>query len=141
MSEGLLYLLDTNVISEFARRPPHAKVIQFFAQVDPLSLAVSALTLGELRKRAAMRPIVDPVAAQGITSWVDTVESSYEERVLLVDVAIANIWAALSAQRSRPIIDTLLAATALHHGLTMVTRNTADVRDTGVPLINPSELP
>jgi len=69
------------------------------------------------------------------------VESSYSDRVLGIDIAIAKIWARLSAQRSRPVVDTLLAATALHHGLILVTRNVADVAGTAVPVINPWELP
>ncbi len=80
-------------------------------------------------------------AALEFEQWAKELEHTYASRILSIDTEVASIWGVLSAQRSRPIVDTLLAATALHHGLTMVTRNTGDVRDTGVPLINPWELP
>ena len=79
----------------------------------------------------------DPDGAKKIASWVDGLELSFADRILGIDAATAKLWGELSAQRSRPVIDTLLAATAVVHGLTLVTRNSADVEDTKAKLLNP----
>ena len=95
------------------------------------------MSLGELRKGAAVRAKTDISAAQALALWIDHIEMTYADRILPVDLEIARLWGELSAQRSRPVVDTVLTATALHHGLTFVTRNVRDVQDTGVVLHNP----
>ena len=95
------------------------------------------LSLGELRKGVALKIRSDADAAKRLGTWVDRLEFSFGERILGVDAAIARQWGELSAQRSRPVIDTLLAATALVHELTLVTRNINDVHDLGVKLLDP----
>jgi len=72
---------------------------------------------------------------------VDGIETTFADRVLPIDAATARLWGEFSAQRSLPVIDTLIAATAISRGLTLVTRNTRDVESTGVPLINPWRIP
>jgi predicted nucleic acid-binding protein len=141
VSTERVFLLETNVLSELTRKAPHPNVLSFFSRSKPGSLCISALTLGEIRRGVAHKAKTDMRAALEFEAWAKELEHIYASRILSVDAEVASIWGALSAQRTRPIVDTLLAATALHHGLTMVTRNTADVRDTGVPLINPWELP
>lgn len=131
------YLLDTNVVSETRKALASADVLDFLAQVDPAALFLSVLTLGELRKGVAAKRRTDPSAADAIGVWVDGIESRFSDRVLPVDTATARRWGELSSGRTLPVIDTLIAATALRHGLTLVTRNTRDVEATGVPLINP----
>ena len=84
-----------------------------------------------------MRGKVDPKAGQEFSSWVDALEEHYGDRVLVIDSRIARIWAELSADRTRPVVDTLLAATAIHYGLVLVTRNVRDVEDTPVVVRNP----
>lgn len=79
----------------------------------------------------------DQPGAQALTRWVNRLEIEYENRTLAIDQAIARLWGELAADRSRPAVDTLLAATAIHHRLTLVTRNTRDVQDTPVVLHNP----
>jgi toxin FitB len=99
---------------------------------------LSVLTLGELRKGVEARRRIDSTAAADqLGMWVDGIETTYADRVLPVDTSVARIWGELSAARSLPVIDTLIAATAIVHGLGLVTRNTRDVAFTGVALINP----
>lgn len=84
-----------------------------------------------------MRNAGDPGTARALSAWVDGLEISFSDRILAVDAAAARLWGELSAQRSMPVVDTLLAATALVHKLVLVTRNTADVEGTGVEVHNP----
>ena len=98
---------------------------------------ISPLTLGELRKGAALQAKRGLPTAQALAEWVDGLEEQYFHRLLPVDLPIARIWGELEATRTRPVVDTLLAATAIHHRLTLVTRNVRDVQDTPVLLHNP----
>lgn len=137
MSTRLQYLLDTNVLSETRRKQADERVIRFISSTEPSVLFLSVLTLGELRKGVALKGRSDPSAARALGSWVDGLEFSFADRVLGIEAATARLWGELSAQRPRPVVDTLLAATAVVHGLTLVTRNTADVLDTGASLLDP----
>ncbi|MGA2438243.1 MAG: type II toxin-antitoxin system VapC family toxin [Acidobacteriaceae bacterium] len=137
MSDPVQYLLDTNVLSETRKRHADEKVLAFVAESDPSTLYISVLTLGELRKGVALKHRSDPSAAESIATWVDGLEFSFADRILGIDAATARLWGELSAERPRPVIDTLLAATAVVHGLTLVTRNTSDVQDIDVKLHNP----
>lgn len=131
------YLLDTNVISETRKSRADNGVIAFLSAADTAGLFLSVLTLGELRKGVEAKRRTDPVAADQLGAWVDGIETTFADRVLPVDAAAARRWGELSAGRSLPVIDTLIAATAISHGLTLVTRNTRDVESTGVPLLDP----
>lgn len=137
MSQPIQYLLDTSILSESRKKKPEEKVIAFLTNANPLAIYVSVLTLGELRKGIAQKRRTDPTAATVLGAWVDGLELSFADRILGIDAATARIWGELSAQRPRPVIDTLLAATAIAHGLTLVTRNTSDVQDIDVKLHNP----
>ena len=131
------YLLDTNVVSETRKSRADRGVIAFLSAADAAGLFLSVLTLGELRKGVAAKHRTDPGAADQLGAWVDGIETDFADRVLPIDAAVARRWGELSAGRSLPVIDTLIAATALNHGLTLVTRNTRDVASTGVLLIDP----
>jgi predicted nucleic acid-binding protein len=137
MSGRLQYLLDTNVLSETRKKQANERVISFLSAAEPSALFISVLSLGELRKGVALKIRSDADAAKRLGAWVDGLEFSFGERILGVDAAIARQWGELSAQRSRPTVDTLLAATALVHKLTLVTRNISDVHDLGVKLLDP----
>lgn len=137
MSGRLQYLLDTNVLSETRKKQANERVISFLSAAEPSALYISVLSLGELRKGVSLKMRTDADAAKRLGSWVDGLELSFGERILGVDAPIARQWGELSAQRSRPVIDTLLAATALVHKLTLVTRNISDVDDLGVKLLDP----
>ena len=131
------YLLDTNVISETRKTRADSGVMAFLSAADSGGLFLSVLTLGELRKGVAAKRRTDPVAADQLGAWADGIETTFADRMLPVDAATARRWGELSAGRSIPVIDTLIAATAISHGLTLVTRNTRDVESTGVPLVDP----
>lgn len=139
MSRTAGYLLDTNVISETRKARPHSGVLAFMARTDPSLLYLSVLTLGEIRKGAAAMRRRDRAAADALTFWADGVEFGYSDRILHIDSTVARVWGELAAQRSRPAVDTLIAATALVHGLTLATRNLDDIRDIDVPILNPFE--
>jgi predicted nucleic acid-binding protein len=131
------YLLDTNVISETRKIRADRGVMAFLSAAEAAGLFVSALTLGELRKGVAVKRRTDPGAADQLGAWVDGLEVTFADRVLPIDIAIARRWGEMSANRSFPVIDSLIAATAMSHGLTLVTRNIRDVGSTGVPLVDP----
>ena len=131
------YLLDTNVVSETRKIRAEPGVMAFVRAADAARLFISVLTMGELRKGVAARRRTDPVAAERLGNWVDGIETMFADRILPVDATAARIWGELSAGRSRPVVDTLVAATAIAFGLTLVTRNTRDVAATGVALVDP----
>jgi toxin FitB len=137
---GGRYLLDTMVLSETRKRRADERVMSFLAAVDASSLFISALALGELRKGVEMKRRTDREAADRIADWLEGIESTFTDRIFPVDTVAARRWGELSADRSRPVIDTLMAATALVHDCTLVTRNTADVEGLGVPLLDPWQV-
>ncbi len=97
------------------------------------------LTIGELRKGAVLRRRTDAGHADRLDAWIASIEADYGPRILPVDLPAARLWGDLSADRPRPLVDALIAATAMVHKLTLVTRNTRDFADTGVALVNPWE--
>lgn len=132
------YLLDTNVLSELRRKTPDAGVSVWFAQRPSASLYLSVLTLGELRK--GIDGLNDANRRMLLTDWVQTeLGAFFLGRVLNIDAQVADRWGQLLAAAGRPLpaVDSLLAATALVHGLRMVTRNTRDFEGLGVEVINP----
>ncbi|WP_035768707.1 type II toxin-antitoxin system VapC family toxin [Arthrobacter castelli] len=129
------YLLDTNVLSETRKPRPNEHVLEFLRTVSGQPAFISVLTLGELNKGIAKLGS-DP-RAPGLQSWLSELETAYQEHVLAIDSAVAKVWGGLSAERPRPVIDTMLAATALHHRLVLVTRNVSDVAGTGVSALDP----
>ena len=137
MTQPIRYLLDTNILSETRKKRAEENVIAFLTNTDPSTLYLSVLTLGELRKGIAQKRLTDPSGAQSIAAWVDGLEFGFADRILGIDSPIARLWGELSAQRPRPVIDTLLAATATVHDLTFVTRNTDDIQDIDIKLLNP----
>ncbi len=137
MSAKLQYLLDTNILSETRKKQTDERVISFLSAAEPSALYLSVLTLGELRKGVAHKRRSDADAAKKIAAWVDGLEFSFGDRIPGISAATAKLWGELSAQRPRPVIDTLLAATAIVHELTFVTRNTSDVPDFGLKVFDP----
>ena len=135
------YLLDTNVLSELRRKTPDAGVSRWFAQKPASSLYLSVLTLGELRK--GIEGVRESARRLALTDWVQSELSMFFlGRILDVDAQVADRWGKLVASAGRPVpaIDSLLAATALVHGLSMVTRNAKDFESLGLEVINPWQL-
>ncbi len=131
------YLIDTNVVSEGRRKRADPRVAAFMRGLEGGPVYISVLTLGELRKGAELTRRNDATGAKALDRWIAEVESEYSERTLPVDQPIADAWGRLAAIRPRPVIDGLIAATAMVHDLILVTRNTRDFADTGVALVNP----
>ncbi|MBL1319449.1 MAG: type II toxin-antitoxin system VapC family toxin [Methylophaga sp.] len=132
------YLLDTNVLSELVRPKPSASVVTWFNDVPDESLYISVLTIGEIRK--GVEAIADGKRKEKLRLWLEhELPEWFGKRVLNVDADVAERWGRLQAQVKRPVpaIDSLLAATALHHDLRMVTRNKKDFDYQGLEVINP----
>lgn len=132
------YLLDTNIISETVRRTPNKKVIAWLEHIPAEELYVSVLTLGEIRKGVEF--LADEKRREKLRLWLEhDLPAWFESRVLSVDLAVAERWGRLLAEvgRSVPTTDSLLAATALHHDLRLVTRNSDDFEYPGLEVINP----
>lgn len=131
------YLLDTNVLSETRKKQPDERVLAFLSNTTPTELYLSCLSIGELKKGVALKMKSDPLTAKAIAGWVDGLETNFADRILGIDTASAKLWGEWSAQRPRPVIDTLLAASAVVHDLILVTRNESDVQDLPVKVFNP----
>ena len=134
------YLIDTNVLSELRRKQPDSKVVAWLQERPRQSLYLSVLTLGEIRK--GLERVEDASRRQSLLDWLEVELPHYfVGRLLDVDAATADRWGRLMAEAGMPLpaIDALLAATALQHDLTLVTRNTKDFAGLAVRLINPWE--
>jgi predicted nucleic acid-binding protein len=131
------FLLDTNVISETRRRQPDPHVMSWLGGIDPDDAHVSVLTFGEIAKGIAQQARRDAAQAELLHNWLDTTRQQYSDRTIAIGTEIAETWGRLNAIRQLPVIDSLLAATALVHGMTFVTRDTRDIAGTGVRIINP----
>jgi predicted nucleic acid-binding protein len=134
-----MYLLDTNVLSELRKPRGHEGVRRWFAGAPDESLHLSALVLGEIRHGIELKRRRDPAAAAALDRWLSGLERRFRDRILPVDAAVADAWGRLGVPDPVPVVDGLLAATALVHGMTLVTRNTADLARTGVSLLDPWE--
>jgi predicted nucleic acid-binding protein len=132
------YLLDTNIVSEL-RKGPRANpgVVSWIAAVEDTQLYLSVLVVGELRRGVELCRRRDPRSATALEQWLDELLRLHGGRVLGIDRSVAEAWARLGVPDPVPVVDGLLAATAIIHGLTLVTRNVADVRRTGVRVLNP----
>jgi toxin FitB len=131
------FLLDTNVVSETRKKSPDLNVMAWLARSQPSYLFISVLTLGEIAKGIAMRAKQNQAQAAALEQWLAATRVAYADRIVSVDTEIAESWGRLEARRAMPIIDGLLAATALVRGMTLVTRNVRDIAEVGVPVLNP----
>ncbi len=130
------YLLDTNVVSELRRKLPNPGVVSWFLHRPASTLFLSVLTLGEFRKGIESAP--DAARRMALSDWLETeLPSFFAGRILNLDAPIADRWGRLFAAAGRPAIDSLLAATAAPHGLSLVTRNARDLEGLGIEVINP----
>ena len=134
------FLIDTNVISELRRGERCDRhVAAWYASVEPGGLYLSVLVTGEIRRGIERAQRRDPVRAAIFERWLADLGVAFTGRILPVDRAVADEWGRLSAIRTIPVIDALLAATARVHGMTLVTRNIADVTGLGAAVLNPFE--
>jgi predicted nucleic acid-binding protein len=133
-----MYLLDTNIVSDVQRRLP--KPIAWLASVDPESLNLSVITVGEIERGIVKLRKADPEKATRLDLWLRELRRDNVDRILAVTEDVALAWGRITAGRTRGSADTLIAATALVHDLILVTRNVADFEDTGVTVLNPWEI-
>ena len=132
------YLLDTNVISELRRKLPDQGVVEWFSQRPASTLYLSVLTLGELRK--GVERLTDKKRRGLLLDWLETeLPAFFSGRILSIDEPVADCWGKIVAGVGRPVpaVDSLRAATAIQHGLSLVTRNSRDFMGFGLEVINP----
>ena len=138
-----MFILDTNVISELRKAgdgKADANVVAWLSSVDAGALCLSAITLMEIELGVLRIERRDPVQGARLRAWVDRrILPEFADRTLPVDLAVALRCAPLHVPDPRPERDAFIAATALVHGMTIVTRNLADFASIGVPLVNPWE--
>jgi predicted nucleic acid-binding protein len=136
-----MFLLDTNVLSELRRRKrAEPRILAWAESVDPSSLFLSAVTLFEVEKGALLLRGRDPSQAEVLDRWIrSVVMPSFADRILAFDEDVALRCASLHVPDPRPERDAMIAATALEHRLTLVTRNVRDFTPMGVSLLNPWE--
>jgi predicted nucleic acid-binding protein len=132
------FLLDTNVISEIRKRDrADPNVARWIARTPVTEIGTSVLVLAEIRRGIELKRRRDPEQAKSLDRWFSQMRDELAERVLTVDEPIAEAWALLGVPNPLPVIDALLAATAIVHDLTLVTRNVAQIAATGVSLFDP----
>jgi toxin FitB len=131
------FLLDTSVVSEIRKQAPDAGVASWFDSVAPDSLFLSVLVVGEIRHGIESLARRDPAQAEIFERWLGQLVSGYGDRLIPITERIAQVWGRLNVPDPVPVVDGLMAATALAHDWTLVTRNVSDVRSTGVRLLNP----
>jgi predicted nucleic acid-binding protein len=131
------YLIDTNVICETIKTTPNAKVINWFNNIDNNSLYISVLTIGEIQK--GLEKTTDIDRKEKISTWLDhDLLPWFDNRILDINRLIVIKWGEISSKsKTKPVIDSLIAATALHHNLLLVTRNVQDFDYSNLEIINP----
>jgi len=132
-----MYLLDTVILSELRREPRDPGVVVWISAQRAPDLFVSAFTIGEIERGIAQQRSRNPAFAESLSAWLDSLLTLYSDRILPVDTATARRWGQLSAAIGNDSVDLIIAATALEHGLTVVTRNSRHFEPTGVPILNP----
>jgi len=137
----LSYLLDTNVLSELRRKTPNAGVVEWFSKRPSTTMFLSVLTIGELRK--GIEAVIEPSRKMTLLDWLEAdLPIFFSGRILSIDARVADRWGKIVAAAGRPLpaVDSLIGATAAHHGLSLVTRNVKDFVDMGLDIINPWDV-
>ncbi len=131
-----MYLIDTDVLSALRRRRRNPDVVRWIESQRMADLYISVVTVGEIERGIAQQQRHNPDFARDLSGWLDRILDWYGDRILPVDVATARRWGQLSAALGNDNTDLLIAATALEHGLTVVTRNVRHFEPTGVLVVD-----
>lgn len=137
------YLLDTCVISEIIKQTPSVKVTKWIKTEDEANFFISVLTIGELHK--GIEKLTESQRKDTLHNWVENdLKERFSNKIIGIDIQVAMIWGKIQGMTERigkpmPAIDSLIAATGITHHLTVVTRNTSDMKESGVALLNPWE--
>jgi toxin FitB len=131
------FLLDTNVVSEVRKPSPHPHVERWLSSVPGYELFISVLVVGEIRQGIERLRSRDPRQAAVFEAWLAVLRREYRDRIVPITADISEEWGRLNSSRPLPVIDGLMAATAIVHDLTLVTRNIADVSATAARVVNP----
>lgn len=135
----MTWLVDTNVLSELRKgERADAGVREWFAGALDEDLFTSVLVLGEVRRGIESLRRRDAAAALALEQWLERLTAGFADRILQIDATVADRWGSLNVPDPVPVVDGLLAATALVHDMVLVTRNTRDVERTGVRLLDPT---
>jgi predicted nucleic acid-binding protein len=135
----LSWLVDTNILSELRKGDrAHDGVRSWFADVREDELFTSVLVLGELRRGIESIRRRDVPSALALEQWLSRLTTSFSDRILAIDIQVAERWGRLNVPDPVPTVDGLLAATALVHDLVLVTRNVRDVARTGAQVLDPT---
>ena len=132
-----MFLLDTDVISALRKEEGVSNLTGWVSVQRTSNLYISVVSVGEVEQGIARQQRRNPEFARTLAAWLDTVLAVYGDRILPVDLAVARRWGILSGALGHDNADLLIAATALEHGLTVVTRNVRHFEPTGVPVLNP----
>ena len=132
-----MILLDTMVLSELRKARPNARVVSYLKSQAPDAVFVSAMTIGEIEAGIEKQRGAAPEFAAELAQWLALMELQFADAILPVTPAIAKLWGRLCVQTGNKGIDNLIAATALCHNLTVVSRNVTDFEPTGVQVLNP----
>lgn len=133
-----MFLIDTDVLSALRRRERHPRIARWMSSQRAGDLYLSVVSIGEIERGIIRQERSNPDFAQSLALWLDSVIKLYGEQILGVNLATARRWGQLSAKIGNDSVDLLVAATALEHGLSVVTRNVRHFRPTGVGIIDPS---
>ena len=132
-----MFLIDTVTLSELRKRKRDPMVVKWFERQRTTDLFVSVISIGEIERGITRQRATDPDFAGALAEWLDRVLTLYSERIVPFDLRTSRRWGALSATLGNDSADLMIAATALEHGLTVVTRNVSDFEPSGVAVLDP----
>ena len=132
-----MFLLDTDVVSLLRRPDRHPAPARWLRAQRPADVFISVVTLAEMERGLAQQRQLDPAFARDLAAWMEQTTVSFADRIIAVDSAAARLWGRMSGDIGHFNVDLLIAATALVHGLTVVTRNVRHFEPAGVRVLNP----